>query len=99
MRVQITARHVEVPEDVRSRAEELIQKLERFDPELLSADLVFEEVRHLRKVEAVLSIANADRMVATGESDEWLTALDELSERLGRMLRKRRDRLRNHHGA
>ena len=97
MRVQIATRGSSVPEDVQARAVDQIQKLERFDSEVLSADLVFEEVRHLRKVEAIVSIANSEPMVVTGEKEEWLSAVDELVERLGRMLRRHRERRTERH--
>lgn len=97
MRVQIATRHVEVPQDVRDRAVDLIQKLDRFDSDVLSAEVIFEEVKLTRMVEGILSVANAEPVVATGESEEWLGAVDELEERLGRMLRRRREKLTNHH--
>lgn len=94
MHVQIAARHTDVPDDVQARARELIEKLERFDADVLSAEVVFEEEKHRRKVEGILSVANSEPVVATGESGEWLNAVDQLADRLGRMLRRRRGRQR-----
>lgn len=92
MRVQIAARHTELPDDVRTRARDLIEKLQRFDADVLSAEVVFDEEKHLKKVEGILSVANSDPVVASGESQEWLNALDQLSDRLGRQLKRRRGR-------
>lgn len=94
MRVQIAARHTEVPDDVKGRATELIEKLQRFDGDVLSAEVVFDEEKHLKKVEGILSVANSEPVVATGESGEWLNAVDQLADRLGRQLRRRRGRQR-----
>jgi ribosomal subunit interface protein len=94
MRVQIATRHTEVPDEVQLRARELIEKLRRFDADVLSAEVVFEEEKHVRKVEGILSVANSEPVVASGESGEWLSAIDQLNDRLGRILKRRRGRQR-----
>lgn len=90
MRVQITARHCEISDTVRERADELVAKIARFDPRVSGAELVFEEERRSRKVEAILSLDRVDRIVASGEATEWLPALDVLFDRLSRRVRRAR---------
>ena len=95
MRVQITARKCDVTSDARDRATTLINKLQKFDPDLLSAELVFEEEGHLKEVEGILSIARAEPVVATGVGDDFLSAADDLADKLSKILRRRRSQIRD----
>ncbi len=67
MRVQIAARHCEIPDTVRSRTEEQIGKLSRYDPRLSGAEVVFEVEKHLKKVDAILKVDREEPVVAGGE--------------------------------
>lgn len=96
MRVQVTQRHCEVPERVISRAESRLLRLERFEPRLSSADLVFTEARNARFAEALLSIDGSDQVFAKGEGPEFRAAVDVLLDRLSRILRKNRERRTDH---
>jgi len=98
MRVQIAARRCDVPETVQDRALARIPELTRFDPRISSAEVVFQEERHEKQVEAVLSVDRADPVVAQGEGADFREALDRMLDRLGRKLRRRRDRLRDLQG-
>ena len=83
MRIRISSRHTDVPEDVRARAEEQVAKLTRYDPNLRAADIVFEEKKRTRSVDGILHINGGEPKVATGEGDNFSAALDQLIERLG----------------
>lgn len=96
MRVQIAARHCDVPESVRSRTEEQLAKLSRYEPRLAGAEVVFEIEKHLKKVEAVLSVDREEPVVAGGEGPEFREALDQMVDRLSRMLRRKRSQKKNH---
>jgi len=98
MRIQVTQRHCEVPDRVVSRAEQRLKRLERFEPRLSSADLIFTEERTARFAEAVLSIDGEDRVFAKGEGPEFRAAVDVLLDRLSRILRKQRERRTDHQG-
>lgn len=96
MRVQITARHCELTEDLRDRTEELVTKLKKYDPRVSAADVVFIEERKEKRAEAVLSIDRDQRVAAHGEGDDLFMALDKLVERLAKILRRRRSQVRDH---
>ena len=101
MRIQIAARHCEVPESVRSRTEEQLGKLSRYDPRLSGAEVVFEVEKHLKKVDAILKVEREEPVVAGGEGTEFREAVDQMVDRLSRMLRRRRKlrKDRQHTGA
>jgi ribosomal subunit interface protein len=95
LRVQITARKCDVPSDARDRATTLITKLQKFDSDLLSAEVVFEEQGHRKEVEGILSVARAEPVVATGSGVDFLTAADDLADKLAKILRRRRSQIRD----
>ncbi|MBT8336881.1 MAG: HPF/RaiA family ribosome-associated protein [Gemmatimonadetes bacterium] len=96
MRVQITARHCDLSDPVRERAQELSEKLTRFDPRVSGADLIFEEEKRSKKVEAILSLDRVDRIVASAEGQEWMGMLDKLFDRLSRQVRRSRSQAVDH---
>jgi ribosomal subunit interface protein len=97
MRVTITMRHCDVADTVRERAETLVEKLVKYDPRVSAAELVFGEERHERRVEAVLSVDGDEPAVASGVGDDFTAAVDQLVDRLGKILRRRRSQVRVHH--
>ena len=96
MRIQVAARHCDIPDSVRTRTEEQITRLAKFDPRVASAEVVFEEEKRVRKVEVILSIDRAEPVVARGEGEEFRTALDKVVDRLSRILRRQRSQAKNH---
>jgi len=79
-----------------TRAEARLLRLERFEPRLTAADLVFTEERSGRIAEALLSIDGAEQVFAKGEGPEFRAAVDVMLDRLSRILRKRRERRTDH---
>ncbi|HEX9885702.1 MAG TPA: ribosome-associated translation inhibitor RaiA [Longimicrobiales bacterium] len=96
MRVQIAARHCEVPDSARVRVEEQMQKLSKYDPRVSSADIVFEVEKHIKKVEGILSVDRDEPVIATGEGREFRAAIDRMAGRLARILRRRRSQATDH---
>ncbi len=98
MRVQIAARRCEIPDTVRARTEEQIGKLLKYEPRLSGAEVVFEVEKHLKKAEAVLSVDRGEPVVAKGEGSEFREALDQMVDRLSRILKRRRSQVKEHSG-
>ncbi|MBT8396726.1 MAG: ribosome-associated translation inhibitor RaiA [Gemmatimonadetes bacterium] len=99
MRVQIAARHCEIPEPIRQRTEEQLEKLSKYEPRLSGAEVVFEVEKHLKKVDAVLKVDREEPVHAAGEGTEFREAVDQMVDRLSRMLRRRRKQLKDYHRA
>ncbi|MBI4538476.1 MAG: ribosome-associated translation inhibitor RaiA [Gemmatimonadetes bacterium] len=94
MRIQIAARHCEIPDAIRARAEAYLQKMLRYEPRLSAAELVFDMQAHLKQVEAVISVDREEPLVARAEGVEFRDAVDKLADRLRRRLRRRREQRR-----
>jgi ribosomal subunit interface protein len=97
MRVQIAARQCEVPTTIRTRTEEQLGKLSRYEPRLSGAEVVFEVEKHRKKVDAVLKVDREEPVVASGEGVEFREAVDQMVDRLSRMLRRRRKQKKDYH--
>ena len=96
MRVQISSPHTDVPDVVMDKTQEQLEKLVRYDPGLRAAEVFFDSTKRKKSVEAVLHIDGEEPKVATGKGDSFQAALDQLIDRLGRMLRRRRAQRRDH---
>ncbi len=98
MRVQIAARHCEVPDPILKRAEEQLGKLSKYEPKLSGAEVTFEVEKHLKKVEAILRIDRGEPVVAGGEGVEFREAVDLMTDRLAKILRRRGSYRKDKHG-
>lgn len=96
MRVQITERHCNVPPDIEERTREQVEALSKYEEKATSAEVVYEEVKLTKRVEVIVHIDGADAVIAHGEGAEFRAALEQVCGRLGRMLRKQRERRRDH---
>ncbi len=96
MRVQTTARHCDVPDDVIDRTQELAEALVKYEPRASAAEVVFEEEKLTRRVEIRMRIDGAEPVIAHGEGSEFRTALDRAVDHARRRLRKSRQRRTDH---
>jgi ribosomal subunit interface protein len=73
-----------------------MDRLAKYDPRVGAAEVVFEEEKRTRKVEVVLSVDRSEPVVAHGEGEEFRTALDQVVDRLSRMLKRQRAQAKSH---
>jgi ribosomal subunit interface protein len=97
MRVQIAARRCDLPDSIRERTEEQLGKLSKYEPRLSGAEVVFEVEKHRKKVDAVLKVDREEPVLASGEGTEFTEAVDQMVDRLSRILRRRRKQLKDYH--
>lgn len=97
MRVSITERHCEVPSPVLERTEAQIGALVKYEGRATAADVVFTDEKHTRKVEVIVHIDGSAEVVARGEGADFRSSLDQVVERLRRMLSEKRRKRRDHH--
>ena len=96
MEVRITSRHTDLPDPLRERTEELISRLTKYEPRLSAAEVVFVEEKRSVRVEGLLHIDRGDPIVATGEAEEFRSALDNLVGRLTTQLRRKHSQVVDH---
>ena len=98
MQVRITERHCQVPRDTLERAEKRLNSLSKYHPRASSAEVVFTEENVSRGVEVIVHVDGNEPIVASVQDTEFRAALDKVIDRLGRRLRKQRERRTDHQG-
>ncbi len=88
MDVIVTARHGEVPEALRRKAEEVVARLARLAHRPTAANVTFDQEHRRATAELRLTAARGVLFVATGEAADHRTALDRVAAKLRRQLDK-----------
>jgi ribosomal subunit interface protein len=88
MDIIITARHGEVPEALRLRAEQVVTRLARLAHRPTAANVTFDAEHRRVLAELRLTAARGVLYVATGEAADHRTALDRVASKLRRQLDK-----------
>jgi ribosome-associated translation inhibitor RaiA len=85
----ITARHCEIPAELRARADEVCRRLGAQAQRPLEASVTFDVEGQMRTAEIKLHSARGDVFVATGDGKDHRSALDRADEKLRRQIEKR----------
>lgn len=96
MQINISARHGNVPQQVKLEAEERMQRLQRYEPRVHNAEIEFDTDHGDKKVETRVFLAGSHSIAAHGSGESFRTALDQSIDRLTRQLKRRRERVRDH---
>lgn len=88
----ITARHCEIPAELRARADEVCRRLGAQTRRPLEASVIFDVEGLDRVAEIKLHNAGGDVFVAKGDGKDHRSALDRAEEKLRRQLEKRHAR-------
>ncbi len=92
---KISARHFDLTEDLKEKAEAEMDSLTRYYENILSADLVLETERHRRMAELKIKVYN-QTITASGESDDMVnsiaTAVDKVRTQLLKYKGKQKDK-------
>ena len=82
MDVTITARHCEIPDPLRNRAMEVVQRLARVAHRPHHTEVVFDDDHQRKVVELKMTLVRTQVLVATAEAGDFRTALDRAAEKL-----------------
>lgn len=96
MDVRITTRHASVGNAFAEQAEDRARKLTKFEPRLLSVDLIFDKDHGMFSTELRAEVPGIPPLVAKAESDSKRRSLDSALDKLGRQLRKERSKRVDH---
>lgn len=88
MRTTVTARHCEIPDDLRERASTLLAKVAKAAHRPQRAEVVFDVDHGHKVVEAQLYLPRGQVKVASAEADDFRSALDRVVEKLRNQLDK-----------
>lgn len=97
MRVTMTKRHCEISDELKTRAEKVVEKLEKIASRPQSAEVIFDEDHGAKMVEIVLVLPRGQTKVAKAESNDFRTSLDRAAAKVRNQLQK--EPRRPQHGA
>ncbi len=89
MRITVTARHCEIPDELRKRAREVVQRLEKVAARSLEARVVFDTNHQGKTVEVRLYRPQGRVHIATGSATDHRSALDRAVAKVRRQIDKR----------
>jgi ribosomal subunit interface protein len=86
MRTTVTARHCEIPDELRERAEQVADKLAKAAHRPQRAEVVFDVDHGQKTVELMLHLPRGQVRVASAEADDFRTALDRAAAKIRNQL-------------
>lgn len=96
MRIQLVDRGYDLSDQERSRAHELLGKLEKVNPKVTTAEVVFTPLNgHACDINARISVSGRSPVVVNEQAGDALAAIDIVYDRARRVLRKRREKRRD----
>ena len=94
MRITVTARHCEVPAALRAEADDVMARTAKAAHRPQRGEVVFDADHGKKVVELHLSLPRGVVRIATGEADDFRTALDRAAAKLRSQLDKNSGRPR-----
>ncbi|MEO8031015.1 MAG: ribosome-associated translation inhibitor RaiA [Gemmatimonadota bacterium] len=102
MLMTVTARHCEIAEDLRARAEQILDRLAHHASRAVDGTVVFDMAAHKNhtssfQAELRLHLTPGEILVAHGEAEDHRTALDRAEDKLRHQLERQLSRTRERH--
>ena len=97
MQVKIIGRHMSVTDPMKAYAEEKAQKLFRFFDRIQEIRVVLDFEGGQPTVECLVDVERADDFVARETHQDMYAAIDAVSDKLERQLKKHKERVKGHH--
>lgn len=98
MNILVNGRHLEITPALRNYAEEKIKKFERYSSDITEATVTLSVEKYRHKAEVQLK-ANGMLIQAESVTGEIYSAIDEVSEKLDRQVKKYKEKLVSHRKA
>lgn len=97
MNIQITGRHVEVTDAIKSYVNEKIGKVGQYFDNITSTKVILDVEKDHQVAEAIVIVPGSE-FVAKAEDKDLYAAIDMLEDKLARQLKKHKNKMRTNHG-
>lgn len=94
MQKTITARHFDLTDEMRERAESEMDSLTRYFENIISAELVLDMERHLHKAELRVKVYNHN-ITGSGETDDMYNSISVSVDKVRTQLKKYKGKLKD----
>jgi putative sigma-54 modulation protein len=98
MQINVTGHHVEVTPALRAYVTEKLQRISRHFDHVISINVILKVENHQQQAEGTVIAAGKPLFAQDVESDMY-AAIDGLSDKLDKQVRRYKDRLRSHHAS
>jgi len=95
MQINVTGHHVELTPALRAYATEKLQRLSRHFDHVISINVILKVDNHQQQAEATVNAAGKP-LFAQDSGDDMYAAIDGLSDKLDKQVRRYKDRMRSH---
>lgn len=96
MKISVTARHFEFNDSLRRHVEKRLARLARYDQRVSRVEITLTEEKRAKRVEALAAIAGDVDIHAEATAEDFRIAVNRVSDKLARQLKRRHDRRRDH---
>ncbi|GJM22325.1 MAG: hypothetical protein DHS20C15_22400 [Planctomycetota bacterium] len=97
VRIDLTDRHKQHPDNVREYATEKVQKLTRYFDKVQHIEIVLDHEHGQHSVEVIVTANHQLHFVGHASHDSALACIDSVVEKLERQVVKAKERLKDHH--
>jgi putative sigma-54 modulation protein len=98
MQLSVTGHHVEITAPLRSYVEKKLERLVRHSEHLIDAHCVLTVEKLMQRAEATLRL-RGETVHALAEDLNMYAAIDALTDKLERLVRKHKEKITDHHAA
>jgi putative sigma-54 modulation protein len=95
--VNVTGRHVEVTDSMKSYAVNKVEGLHLDYPRIIEAQVIMDVEKYRHFAEVILHCANHITIEASAETDDMYASLDEVMSKVARQMRKYKTRMMRSH--
>lgn len=92
MNIQITAKKIEIPAEIRDQAKEKIAKLEKFNHKIHSVEVIIKAEERRIHCETIVGVDNRSPIIIEVDADTIQGAVDLAVDKCERQLRKDKER-------
>jgi putative sigma-54 modulation protein len=100
MQISITGHHIEVTPALRAYATEKLQRITRHFDHVISIDVILKVENHVKYAEGKINAGGTPKALFAQASDnDMYAAIDGLSDKLDKQIRRHKDKIRGHHAS
>ena len=97
MSIEITARHVDVSDDLQNYARDRAEAIKAEFPRIEHLHIILDAEKHRQIAEIVVQAKNHVRVQTKETTDNMKVAIDAATDKVEKQLRRHRDKAQDHH--
>ena len=96
MQINISGHHLEITKSLRDYVTNKLERLERHFDQVTTIDVILSVEKLVQKAEATVPV-NGNNLFANAESEDMYAAIDALVDKLDRQIKRRKEKVTDHH--